>query len=502
MIQRARYILLAALALLLATLACNAPDPMAEPTIAFYTQVPTAFPTSTPVITPLPTRPAYNPGELVDYIVQTGDTLPALAARFNTSEAEILAANDNIPREVTTLPPGMPMQIPIYYLPFWGSPYRILPDSHFVNGPLATDFDTQAFVNQHSGWLKDYSDYVGGKTRTGAQIVDYVATNFSVSPRVLLALLEYQAGALSSNIRTGQQVKYPLGYESRNHQGVYLQLVWAANKLNNGYYGWREGSLLEWQLADGRLERPDPWQNAASVALQNYFNIIMPGNLYPIASSAEGFAQTYVNLFGDPWKIDEPHIPVSLEQPELLLPWDRGKTWAYTGGPHTGWGTGEPFAALDFAPQTTVGGCGVSEQWATAMASGVVVRSEIGIVILDLDGDGDERTGWNILYLHLATKDRPTVGTYIEAGGNVGHPSCEGGTSTGTHIHIARKYNGEWIMADGPLAFNMEGWVPQSGTAAYKGTLTRFEKLVTASSNANQASLITSQGSTDRPIGP
>jgi hypothetical protein len=44
---------------------------------------------------------------------------------------------------------------------------------------------------------------------------------------------------------------------------------------------------------------------------------------------------------------------------------------------------------------------------------------------------------------------------------------------TGTHIHISRKYNGEWIPADGPLAFNLEGWVAHNGRVAYEGTLTK-----------------------------
>jgi LysM repeat protein len=101
--------------------------------------------------TPLAARPLYQPGELVDYIAQTGDTLPALAARFNTSLQEILETNPVIPTEVTTLPPGFPMQIPIYYLPMWGSAYQILPDSLFINGPAQTDFDTVSFVASHPG---------------------------------------------------------------------------------------------------------------------------------------------------------------------------------------------------------------------------------------------------------------------------------------------------------------------------------------------------------------
>jgi len=40
-----------------------------------------------PTATFLPTRPQFQPGELVDYLAQTGDTLPALARHFNTSVA-------------------------------------------------------------------------------------------------------------------------------------------------------------------------------------------------------------------------------------------------------------------------------------------------------------------------------------------------------------------------------------------------------------------------------
>jgi LysM repeat protein len=85
------------------------------------------------VVTPLPTRPPYTPGELVDYTVQSGDTMPALASRFNTSIEEIREANPIIPEDTTTLPPGMPMEIPIYYEPLWGTSYQIFPDSHYAS---------------------------------------------------------------------------------------------------------------------------------------------------------------------------------------------------------------------------------------------------------------------------------------------------------------------------------------------------------------------------------
>lgn len=440
-------------------------------------------------VTPYPTRPPYTPGELVDYVAQTGDTLPTLALRFNTTVEEILAANPFIPANASTMPPGMPMKIPIYYVPFWGSPYKILPDSLFINGPAQIDFDTAAFVAEHPGWLKDYRDYAYGDTRSAATIIDYVAVDHSVSPRLLLALLEYWNGALTQPERPSNTA-YLLGNEDWRQKGFYLQLVWAANTLNNGYYGWRSGSMLEFDRLSGRLERPDPWLNAATVAIQYYYAHLLDGQDYERAVAYDGFASAYTSLFGDPWAADVPHIPGSLAQPEFKLPFLPGLTWAYTGGPHSSYGEGQPLAALDFAPGAMESGCSPTSAWATAVAAGVVVRSEYGTVVLDLDGDGEERTGWTVFYYHVASKGRALAGKVVEAGDLLGQPSCEGGRATGTHIHIARKYNGEWVLADGALAFNLEGWVARNGAQEYQGTLQRGWHTITANTFADAGSQI------------
>ncbi len=440
--------------------------------------------------TPLPTRPAYSPGELVDYIAQTGDTLFSLAKHFNTTIDEILAANTFIPAEATTMPPGMPMKIPIYYQPFWGSQYQIIPDSLFINGPAQVGFDTSAFVAQHPGWLNGYTEYAFDGERTGAEIIDYVALNYSVSPRLLLALLEYQDRALSLPTLPEESRDYPLGKHDYQYKGLYMQVVWAANLLNNGYYEWRDGELLEFDHLDGRIERIDPWQNAATASLQYYFSRLVDGDAYAIAISQDGLAQVYKTLFGDPWQTVTPHIPGSLTQPSFTLPFLPGLTWAYTGGPHTGFGVGEPLAAIDFAPGASSSGCVPTDEYATAVAAGVVVRSDAAAVVLDLDGDGNERTGWDVFYFHIETKDRVAVGTQLNTGDPIGHPSCEGGRTTGTHVHIARKYNGEWIAADGIVPFNLGGWVAHKGSAEYQGTLTKGGRTLIACTCAAASSQI------------
>jgi len=189
-------------------------------------------------ITPYPTRPAYAPGEWVEYLGQAGDTLPALAARFNTTIEEIKNANPGIPEDATTMPPGMPMQIPIYYRALWGTPFQILPDAAFVNGPDASGFDAQGLIDQYAGWVNSYRAWAFDGNRTIAEIVNYVAINYSISPKFLLALLEYQGGCFSrsvlepldevnvllkdtvSSLANGQMNKYELAVNLCNICGI------------------------------------------------------------------------------------------------------------------------------------------------------------------------------------------------------------------------------------------------------------------------------------------
>jgi murein DD-endopeptidase MepM/ murein hydrolase activator NlpD len=243
------------------------------------------------------------------------------------------------------------------------------------------------------------------------------------------------------------------------------------------------------EFHDQTIEHPDPWQNAATVGIQYYFSRLEPREKYNYTISSNGIIKTYQALFNDPWDC-EPHIPGSLRQPTFSLPFESGKTWAFTGGPHTGWGQGDPLAALDFAPPSAEGGCEITSEWAVAVAPGIIARSEKGLAELDLDGDGDIRTGWVVLYLHLGIQNKITEGSQVITGDKIGHPSCEGGESTGSHIHIARKYNGEWIPAAGVIPFVMDEWIPQEGVAEYQGSLIRFTEIVIASTESEAKSLI------------
>ncbi len=412
------------------------------------------------------------------YVVQPGDTLSAIAARLGCSVEALAQANGLA--NPNALQVGQQLQVPATPLEV-GPANRLLPDSEFVYGQSTLHFDVTAFVARQDGYLSNYVETVEGRLLTGAQIVETVALHYSLHPRLLLALVEFQSGWVTNP--TPADVTYPLGSAAGTNQLLYRQLAWVANELNRGYYDWRGRGKEVITWADGSATRFDPSLNAATVGVQHLLSLLVPKAMWlvQVGTGPGSLLETYGRLFGSPNANDAgPLLPPDLAAPELVLPWDRGLTWFLTGGPHGGWGDGSAWAAIDFVSDEPGLGCAAARQWATAMAEGLVVRSEDGEVWLDLDGDGAVQTGWVLFYLHLAAEGRVQAGTWVQPGDRLGHPSCEGGFSTATHLHIARRYNGEWIAADGPLPLVLDGWQARSDGVEYDGSLVKGDQVRTA----------------------
>jgi murein DD-endopeptidase MepM/ murein hydrolase activator NlpD len=431
------------------------------------------------LVTPTPGGMITTP---ILYYVQAADTLPVVAVRFSVLPEEITSPQPIDP--VGLLPPGQLLLIP-RRLANTTSPQHLLPDSEVVYSPSAVDFDVAAYVRNAGGKLATYTEWLKSTgTTTGADIILRVAAENSINPRLLLALLEYQSGWVLGRPATLAQSEYPLGLVNLNEKGLYKQLVWAVNQLSIGYYAWREGRLTEIAFSDGSSTRLAPDLNAGSAALQYFFSKQYSGQAWLDALSMQrGLPALHERMFGSPWERAlrvEPLYPPGLAQPPMILPFVENMLWSYTGGPHGAWEHDGSYAALDFAPASSEPGCVKSDAWVTASAAGKVVRSGNGVVVLDLDNDGYEQTGWVLLYLHVSAEQRIPVGANVDQGDKLGHPSCEGGMATGTHLHIARKYNGEWMAAAGPLPFNLSGWLAYAGDLAYQGRLERDGKVVEA----------------------
>jgi LysM repeat protein len=203
---------------------------------------PTARPTQDVSSSPTPnaTRAALQARDTVEqYIVQVGDYLSKIGERFGVSAADIASANGV--KVTDQIYPGQVLTIPVPTADNFGSDFKILPDSEFVYGPGSVGFNLDAFIQAYGGYLAHYSQEIPGiymdgssqpRTLSGAQVIQTVAQRYSIDPRLLLALLEYESGWVRKSQPGSNSLPYPLGDVTPGREGLYLQLTGAARKLN------------------------------------------------------------------------------------------------------------------------------------------------------------------------------------------------------------------------------------------------------------------------------
>ena len=393
--------------------------------------------------------------------VVAGDTLTRIADRYGVSVASLLRANDLTNPDLLYLGQIITLPLPpVDYTP----DFLILPDSRLARGVDGAGFDIESYLRGTEGALRQMTAIItkrnpdgsmGSDSYPASQVIERVSIEYSVDARILIAFLERFAGLVTQADLEPEAKLYPLLPPQENSRldraGLYAQLSWLADRLNQGYYGWKYRGERILELLDGSRRNFAQNLNAGTVAVQYALAQMPLESDWQAHSGEEGIYQSYVELFGDPFAGAFETVPAGLEQPTLTLPFPPGELWRFTGGFHGGWGNGSAWAAVDFSPPAgaiPAGSCATSTHPATAVAEGSIARLDEGVVVLDLDGDSDESTGWTILYLHVDYHDSLAQGQRVAAGNIIGYPSCLGGFTNATHLHIARRYNGEWLPAD------------------------------------------------------
>ena len=446
-----------------------------------------AQPPSAP--TPLP-PPGVDESLYHLYAVRSGDTLKAVSRHFNVAPHEISSLEPIA--QAGLLPPGQYLVIP-RSAENSGQRETILPDSAVIDSPCADDFDINSFIDSSGGYLSRFSQVVLKERISGAEVVKRVAMNQSVNPRLLLAFIEYRSGLVNGD-GPPADIYHPLRLGNDGFRGLYQELSLAARFINMGYYGWRYGELTHLTYTDQVSLRVAPNLNAGSVGVMRLFAELSPSISWEErVIGAGGFMNTYLSMFPDPFICAaevEPLLTDRITAPILELPFAPGETWSFTAGPHYSWVEGTPLGALDFGPNISAPKCQVSPLWARASAAGSVTRSDNNVVVISLEDEHGDPSGWEVLYLHIARQGSVAVGKHLAVGDPVGHPSCEGGSSTGSHVHLARKYKGEWIGAVGLFDFVLSGWTVIPGERPYLGKLVKDGRQVIARPGGNQDSLI------------
>ncbi|MBI4927933.1 MAG: LysM peptidoglycan-binding domain-containing protein, partial [Anaerolineae bacterium] len=308
------------------------------------------------------------------YVVQRGDSLGSIAQRYGVDLNTLVNANQITNPDLLEVGTTLIIPAPLPLPP--GPDFKIIPDSELVLGPNTISFDVGGFLDQTNGYLASYHGEIEeGVTYSGAEIVQRISREFSVNPRILLAVIEYQTGWVTRPQPDDYTLDFPAGYTHPAYKGLYRQLAWTANNLNRGYYLWKAGGISGWLLADGSVIPPAPTINAGTAGVQHLFSLLFNQSAWQKAVTQNGLSAAYQSLFGIPFDYAvEPLIPENLTQPTFQLPFESGQVWSFTGGPHGGWGSGSAWAALDFAPPGDALGCVSSDAWVTAIADGLIVH--------------------------------------------------------------------------------------------------------------------------------
>lgn len=456
-----------------------------------------------------PTHPVFKLAEIpplrseeVTVTIVSGDTISAIANLYQVPVSSIVERNDLADPELIQV--GQTLVIPAVEAETLPIGDLIIADSDLVDGPSI--FNAVEFLRAYpNNILTSYVESTptpiptpkGNKDpiptleftpRSGLEVLEEVTLENAISPKLLLALLEYQTQSITNEkpkLMLNESYIGALGWRtSLDHQ-----LSWTANTLTYGYYQWKNNRLNAFTLSDDTVVAVDPSVNAGTAAVQYLFSKLYGREDWLSAISPDGFRAAFEEFFGSESDkttalVDEPG-----EEPTLELPFSAEDEWFFSSGPHYGWANGSPWSAVDFVPGDSIG-CSLSEYPVTAAAPGLVIYSGDGLVIVDLDQDGDVRTGWVHLYLHVATRERAAVGTTLRTGDKIGYPSCEGGVSSGTHLHFTRRYNGQWMPIDAAHPLTLSGFEVFSTGDVYDGYLVNNDQIVEAWYFQNDANRI------------
>ncbi len=176
--------------------------------------------TATPGSPPPESMQTLTPGDHAlnfSYFAQSGDTLPAIANRFDVEPA-LISSPQEIP-QTGYIRPGQLLTIPnrLGKPPY---PDALLPDSEVIFSPSTVDLDLDVYILEAGGFLASYTETVEGQQLSGADIVQRVAVERSSNPRLLLAFLEHRSNWVLGEPAGPDQIAYPIGFFVPGYTGT------------------------------------------------------------------------------------------------------------------------------------------------------------------------------------------------------------------------------------------------------------------------------------------
>ncbi len=316
---------------------------------------------------------------------------------------------------------------------------NVYDDRYFIYTPREMlSFDIKGYLTSNIPELAPY-----------AETIAHWSAYSTVSPKILITLMEYQTGIVSKSKR-GESLNLdkPFGMLSSKH-GFQEQIIDVSEILSNNYY------LLD----SVKMNNTGRIQSTGRLVMAN---TLKGADALSAEQQTETFANMYNRLFAteilrqrniqqDNTLLQGESTPGEIAPDgytRLQLPFPVGEVWA-GGGAHGDTGGGKIFSALDFWESYASWGGDTSDFWVTASTGGTVVQhSSCSVSVIGTDG-------WTTGYYHLdnvQVASNQTVQQNQKLANYANNPDralCQGGSSTGPHLHFSVTKDGKRYHLDG-----------------------------------------------------
>lgn len=341
---------------------------------------------------------------------------------------------------------------------------RFLSMDELVYAPDFASATIQRYLTTAGGDLAGVSLSVGGRRYAFAEALIGQTLYYSVSPKIMLALLEYQADLVTQPNQPNERYTWAVGYagEGGRFAGFGAQLRWATREL---FYARRDlPTRPPLNFADGDADAPAYLSSAQYVVARLLAPTIRSDRL---DVALWQFNQTYERLFGAlPAQVPVGGVPpVILQWPlQYAAPvssfFDHGGPFLMRNtlaGVVTYWGHTETDMAFAYNGHDGWDYAAAPPDPVLSAATGTVIFAGIADDNCDtraviVDHGGDLRT----LYWHLSqiTVD---VGQTVVAGAQIGVVG-DTGCSKGPHLHFGVQYRGVGIDPYGWCSSTPDPW--------------------------------------------
>ncbi|GAA6172987.1 elastinolytic metalloprotease LasA [Colwellia sp. KU-HH00111] len=376
-----------------------------------------------------------------------------------------------------------------------------------IKQPLLSD-DQFVFNNELAllDWDSVFASYFPHLKPYQETIMHY-AGYYSINPKLLIALIEYKSLLVSNPSEKGYLMPFA---DLSDESGFQAQIKDVSSKLSKRFYAYKKLSLhpkkenfvlrsykmpstaatmafasvlsRESQFKAAQKNPYKEMTNKSSNTGDNFHQV----NASPIVN---GILDAYETVFAQNSDILKNKDESSLEgkealqesssiktpasaaanYPNLYLPWSSGWSWV-AGGAHGFDGGSWPLSSLDFYYPGGNTGWGGNKPYVYASHGGTVTwYSRCNMRITHASGLATN-------YYHMDNLQYGS-GSYINAGTYIGTYAnnksaalCEGGQSTGPHLHISLLKNGYYESLQG---YNFSGYYIQVGTSQYDSNCSR-----------------------------